>query len=42
MNINPINPGLYENLFTLGGGHMAPPPENLENMSSGAETWWGI
>ena len=37
--LNPINHWLYENLFTIGGGHMAPQPENPRNMSVGAETW---
>ena len=31
----------YENLLSLGG-HMAPLPENLRNMSGGPETWFGI
>ena len=40
--LNPVKPGLYENLLSLGGGHMAPLPENLRNMSGGPETWFGI
>ena len=33
------NHWLYETLFPIGGGHMAPQPENPRNMSVGAETW---
>ena len=36
---NPINHGVYENLFTMGGGHMVPQPENPRNMSVWAGTW---
>ena len=36
---SPINHWLYKNLFTIGGGHMAPQPENPRNMSVEAETW---
>ena len=35
---DPIYPGLYENLFTLGG-HMAPQPENPWKMSAGPKSW---
>ena len=36
--LNPINHGLYENLLTMGGGHMAPQPENALNLKVGGKT----
>ena len=38
-HLNPINHGLYKNLFTMGGGHMAPKPENGWKCSVRDKTW---
>ena len=38
-DLNPINHGLYENLLTMGGGQMAPQPENAINLKVGGKTW---